>query len=439
MSVSWTAEQILSLAPDDGSKKDGRKLATARPWVMLGQTDAAIWGECQGSGKNPYQVQIDLSEPAFKCNCPSRKFPCKHGLALFLLLVEQPSNFIAAEPPEWVSTWLAGRAKRAETKAAKVERGGEVTDKKAQEKRVNERQTKINGGVTELEIWLKDILRNGMTTVQAQGYRYWDDRAKRMVDAQAPGLARMVREMGGVATSGDGWQARLLEKFGRVHLLLESWQNLENLPPELQIEVRNQIGMEQKDDALSGQPGVRDTWLVAGQTVEEDDKLKTQRTWLVGKNNKQPALVLSFSVAGRGLDVSLVVGSQIEAELVYYPANLPLRASVKTRTGNPVTLENLPGVANIAEGMELYAAALARNPWLDRFPICIENIVPVVRENKLYLRDKDGYRLPAPPAFAKIWQLVALSGGYPLTLFGTWDGDYLSPLSAVANGKFVAL
>jgi uncharacterized Zn finger protein len=27
-------------------------------------------------------VSVDLSGPAFRCTCPSRKFPCKHGLAL---------------------------------------------------------------------------------------------------------------------------------------------------------------------------------------------------------------------------------------------------------------------------------------------------------------------------------------------------------------------
>ena len=40
----------------------------------------------QGSAASPYQTGIDLSEPAFQCTCPSHKFPCKHGLGLFLLL-----------------------------------------------------------------------------------------------------------------------------------------------------------------------------------------------------------------------------------------------------------------------------------------------------------------------------------------------------------------
>jgi uncharacterized Zn finger protein len=93
MPSSWTTEQVLSLAPDASSAKAGRDLAAARKWLTLGQEGQAVWGECQGSGKSPYQTQIDLSEPAFRCTCPSRKFPCKHGLGLLLLRVDQPAAF----------------------------------------------------------------------------------------------------------------------------------------------------------------------------------------------------------------------------------------------------------------------------------------------------------------------------------------------------------
>jgi SWIM zinc finger len=43
-----------------------------------------VWGLCAGSGKRPYQTVVDLTGPAYKCSCPSRKFPCKHALALLL-------------------------------------------------------------------------------------------------------------------------------------------------------------------------------------------------------------------------------------------------------------------------------------------------------------------------------------------------------------------
>src|SRR5215213_1675944 len=84
----WTTRQVLALAPDAKSVSAARALTTPRTWSELGCTDSLVFGKCQGSGKQPYQVTVDLTEPAFRCTCPSRKFPCKHGLALLLLWVE---------------------------------------------------------------------------------------------------------------------------------------------------------------------------------------------------------------------------------------------------------------------------------------------------------------------------------------------------------------
>ena len=113
MSITWTTEQVLALAPDPASAKAGKDLAGQRKkWANLGQDERAAWGECQGSGSKPYQTKIDLSEPAFSCSCPSRKFPCKHGLGLFLMLAQQPALFASGTPPACArctrSAWRPG-------------------------------------------------------------------------------------------------------------------------------------------------------------------------------------------------------------------------------------------------------------------------------------------------------------------------------------------
>ena len=85
-----TPEQALALAPDSSSATAGKKLAVAKHWKNLGRTPTALWGECQGSAL--YQVRVDLNGMAVKCSCPSRKLPCKHGLGLILLSVNQPDR-----------------------------------------------------------------------------------------------------------------------------------------------------------------------------------------------------------------------------------------------------------------------------------------------------------------------------------------------------------
>ena len=97
--MAWNVEQILALAPDPSSAKAGKDLSAARKWKTLGLSAACAWGSVQGSGKDPYQTCIDLAEPAFKCTCPSRKFPCKHGLGLGLILAQQPAALTETEPP----------------------------------------------------------------------------------------------------------------------------------------------------------------------------------------------------------------------------------------------------------------------------------------------------------------------------------------------------
>ncbi len=146
MPATWTTEQIIALAPDASSAKNGKALADARKWVSLGQNAKAVWGECQGSGKLPYQTQIDLTETAFRCSCPSRKFPCKHGLGLFLLKLSQPTAFTENTPPDWVSEWLKARVQK---RAKQSEPAGGVVDPAAT-KRAQQRHSKVTAGMQEL-------------------------------------------------------------------------------------------------------------------------------------------------------------------------------------------------------------------------------------------------------------------------------------------------
>ena len=75
----WSEERVVSAAPDASSLAAARKLAHPGPWSDTGSNDVLVWGKCQGSGKVPYQVSVDTAAPAYRCSCPSRKFPCKHA------------------------------------------------------------------------------------------------------------------------------------------------------------------------------------------------------------------------------------------------------------------------------------------------------------------------------------------------------------------------
>jgi hypothetical protein len=449
MTPTWSTEHILALAPDDSSAKNGKGLATLRKWSNLGKTEQALWGECQGSGSKSYQTQIDLVETAFKCSCPSRKFPCKHGLGLFLLFANQPDAFTQNAPPDWVSSWINAREQKREKKVESAQ----IVDPKAQAKRAAQREEKVTAGVEELDRWLRDLLRQGLAAVQTQPYSYWDAPAARMVDAQAPGLARQLREMASIPHSGAGWQERLLERLGRVHLLIQGFQRLETLPLGTQADIRTAIGWTQKEEMASesvvhnsvseatpkelARRRSVDRWLILGQIVEEQDNLRTQRTWLQGQDTRKAALVLNYAYGNQPLDTSLMPGTVIDAELGFFESAYPLRALVKARHAPPAPLLEMPGEEAIATALSTYANALACHPWIEQFPLTLQGTIPQRYNDGWALRDLEGYLLPITPRFEKGWQLLALSGGHPLNVFGEWNGKDFLPLSALAEDKFV--
>ncbi|MEM1394053.1 MAG: SWIM zinc finger family protein [Cyanobacteria bacterium P01_H01_bin.150] len=440
MSATWTQEQILALAPDASSAKNGIALATSRKWSSLGCNGKAAWGNFQGSGKNPYQTRIDLTEPAFKCTCPSRKFPCKHAIALFLLLVNEPQLFTQDSPPDWVKDWLEARSQRKEKKEEKLkveEKIKKEADPQAQAKRAAKRLDKVTAGIQDLEVWLRDLVSNGLATAQERPYSFWDDAAARLVDAQASGVARLVREMGSISHSGTGWQERLLSQLGRVYLLTEAFKRLESLPIPVQTDIRTQIGFSQNQQELSTKQGVKDSWLILGQSLSEEDRLKTQRNWLLGKQTQQKALILNFAHGSQPLDVSLVPGSCINAELVFFESAYPLRAIVKNREDESTQIDKIPGYSNISNMMQEYSQALAKNPWIEQFPAAVNRVIPVKQNDSWFIRDEDKRLLPMKSRFKNNWQLLALSGGYPIDVFGEWDGEYFLPVSVWVDNRYM--
>ena len=132
----WTEAQVVKLAPDDASVTAARRLTNPAFWSDAGSTDILVWGKCQGSGKAPYQVSVDLAGPAFRCSCPSRKFPCKHALALLLLWVRGGGAVADAEQAAaFAQEWADERAGRQATRQSRAERAA-PPDPAAQAKRL---------------------------------------------------------------------------------------------------------------------------------------------------------------------------------------------------------------------------------------------------------------------------------------------------------------
>lgn len=418
--------RVLALTPDASSARAAQALASLRSWPLTGAADdSVLWGECLGSSATPYRTAVDLTAPAYRCSCPSRKFPCKHALALMLLWSDGAVQ-ANGDPPDWASSWFAARAARAEPKDPKA-----PADPAAARRRAEQREARVVSGLAELDRWLCDQVRQGLAASQRYGYRHWDDIAARMIDAQAPALAERLRALATVPHSGSGWDGRLLEEYALLRLLAVAGRDQAGLPPPLRDTMRSRVGFTVRQaDVLASATPVRDRWHVLARRDLDQDRIQTRRVWLRGRHTGRTALVLSFAATGLTLDDSLAVGTQIDADLAFYPAAVPLRALVANRHDTGPC--GVPAGVTVAELLAGYAAALGQDPWLDTWPAVLD--ATAARTPRPCLFDKAGDTLPLNPAAGDCWPLLALSGGRPVTVAGEWTPRGLWPLTAWDEG-----
>nr|WP_078495792.1 hypothetical protein [Streptomyces sp. LaPpAH-108] len=339
---------------------------------------------------------------------------------------------------------------------------GGPADPEAARRRAERRERRVTTGVTELEQRLADLLRGGLASAEQAGYALWDETAARMVDAQAPGLATKVRELGAIPASGPGWPARLLEECALLHLLGQGWLHRDRLPDALAATVRSRLGLP----ASAEGPPLRDHWLVLAQYDTADPKLTVRRIWLHGTGSGRTRLLLSYGAAGRAPELSLPVGHTLEADLTVFPGAGQLRAALGERYTPPAPATTRPEGLTTAQAAARYGDALREDPWLDTVPVTLEAVVPVPDERPgawqladAETKSAEAESRPAPvdpgagppgvgpgtdapeatsalpltPTFLTrpaLWRLIALSGGIPLTVFGELGHRGFTPLTA---------
>ena len=175
--MELTEQFILLQAPSPAAAANGRKLSQSGRFSALRRTGdrTLYWGECAGSGKQPYRVSVDWTvpdAPVCRCSCPSRQFPCKHALGL---LFEQLSEktFEVAELPQDIADKRARQAARTEKKAAEAAKP-KRTNTAAQKKKLA-RQLE---GLDMAERMAADLLTAGVGTLAGSSAQSYDKLAK---------------------------------------------------------------------------------------------------------------------------------------------------------------------------------------------------------------------------------------------------------------------
>lgn len=442
----WTMERVTLLAPNNKFAQSGRQLANLhnQSWKLRASDGLSAWGIYQGTAKKPYQIKINLlklrkGEKSWHCNCRTFKSPCKHVLGLLYQIVDHPEKLSEEDTPKWMQSWLDTATKA--SKAANRQQGRELSPEQQAQRQAqrDKRQQKITEGLEELEQWLINLIRRGLADPQVRSYDFWDSRAARMVDAQAPGIANWIREMGSIPAKGTDWIEPLLDQLGRLYLLIESFKRIDELSPATQGDIRTMLGWYMKRDELILEKSeqIEDVWLVTGRFMGEmREKLRTQRVWLHGKQTGRDALIMEFVFGDALFETHLQPGWALEGVMMFYPSRYPLRAFIYEKKSDIFADSGIQGM-NINDNIAAYAHALSQNPWLPQFPFLLENVIPVHQDNQWLIREIDGTYLPLAPAFQHKWSLLALSGGHPVQVAGEWDGTVFHPTGALDKGRFV--
>jgi hypothetical protein len=271
--------------------------------------------------------------------------------------------------------------------------------------------------------------------------------AARMVDAQAPGLARRLRAAASIAHSGQpNWVEILLTELSKIHLLVRGYSRLTELPPGLQAEVRSQIGWSIAQEELvamanSGAAAtIADNWLILGQTItEEEGNLRAQRIWLRG--NQCFAMILNFVHRQAPLDITWQSGTTVATQMIFYPSSAPLRALVQPLCPRIMIDQGATITADstLALALASYYQALQYNPWLENFPLLVNSVIPYRQDDAWWLIDLENSVLPLQITDRQGWILMALSGGQSLTLAGLWNGQQLQPIGIWVNEQYQSL
>jgi hypothetical protein len=444
--MALTRSSIEAMAPDQSALTAASALLKPAKWPVRAHAGALIWGECQGSGANPYRVVADTEETGSKCTCPSRKFPCKHALALMWMFVEDGAAFAAADVPAWVNDWMGRRRKGAApaapamsksldaarmTEAAPADPEAEARRKAAAEKRAESTRRSVHAATQDLDVWIADQLRTGLTGFLGNLGERCRRIAARLVDAKAGALASRIDEMPArlLALPGDERLDAAIAELGKLVMLTRAWRAAPE-DPELAREV---VSSETRDEVLANAdaPRVVSLWEVLGERIAtRRDGLVSQSTWLMNlKPGRQRfALLLDFFPASAGRrSGAFVPGERFDAELAFYPARAPLRAVVVSRTGGTDDANGWPQPA--ADPFAEHAEHMLIAPWRSEVPLLLPpGRICADAAGRAWWRSALGAWAPLGDAVPQL----AL-GAEIESAAGIWDGARLSLIAARTN------
>lgn len=292
---------------------------------------------------------------------------------------------------------------------------------------------------SELEQWLIDVARQGLATLQQREPEFYENIASRLVDLKMGGIAHRIRRLA-TQSQDPEWRRIFSAELAELYLFARRFLRIRRLPEAQQMDLLQDAGLNlKKKDVVATGEVWEDNWLVLGRESGVEENIRYRRTWLWGERLQRPALILDFSWGSQPFERDYLVGQAFAASLHLYPGAFPLRSVPTEFRTIERPFARLEGYPSIGDLFSAYAGALERAPGLRRFPALLADVVPFMEEDAFFLLDARRDVLPLQLPADRAWQLIALSGGTPVMIFGEWDGGTLHPLCAVLSRRIIDL
>src|SRR5258706_11427698 len=385
-------------APNSDAIKNGRGLVLKNKFVKfhISEDETILFGECQGSGKEPYRCSSDFArpeQPTHRCDCPSRQFPCKHCLGL-MYAYAQGKKFTPAAVPEDLQAKrekLQGRVEKKKTEADLPKQVNVAALSKKIKAQLD--------GIDVLERLTNDLVRLGIGNMNAKLAREMEEQAKQLGNAYLPGAQAAVHNYTKLFVGDDGKFAEqsavqreriyseALDQLSRLYALVKqgrAYLQRRNEDPELKPETESSIAAwlghawqlrELKDVGLVE----TDAELVQLAFNSHDDvarqELVDTGVWMTLGNGKiritqnfRPYRALKFIKS----DDSFFQVAQVK-ELCVYPGDVNPRIrweGLVTRPLEPKDLESIRswGNSDFAAAIKAVKTHL-KGPLSDKLPI----------------------------------------------------------------------
>lgn len=262
---------ITSVSINEAAVKNGADLVKKKSFMKLAidPDQTILFGECAGSGKNPYHCSADFIEesaPVFRCSCPSRQIPCKHVIGL-MWAYATGHKFLTEAVPEDITVKRSNKEKRvarAKEKAQNPE-SGESKEKSAAWKRsaVKKIEAQLTG-IAEAEKIMTGITAAGLASLDAKNIREYEAVVRQLDSYFIPGIQNEITDLLNLAHGENTGGSKnlthyqpMVEKLCRITTLLDKAKayltNKKAAPdqPDTESEIEELIGYAWKLEELA--------------------------------------------------------------------------------------------------------------------------------------------------------------------------------------------